>query len=214
PRTGDIGLFKIVSETSIAAGMRRIEAITGAEAIKYTQEIEKNIADIQFLLNSPRKDILIQIEKLKGALREKEKNIREIKKKLTNINGKKQNEKILEVHGISILTQIVRGLNNTELRQLADSLKQKLGSGIVILGAPTEKKVYLVISVTKDLVHRVPANVLIKEMAPLVGGGGGGRPDFAQAGGTKPEIIEKVLEESPSYIEEVLRRGNKTSNNP
>lgn len=211
-RTGDVGLFKIVSETSIAAGMRRIEAITGAEAIKYTQEIEKNIADIQFLLNSPRKDILIQIEKLKGALKEKEKEIGEIKQKLTNINCEKQNEKILEVHGISILTQIVRGLNNTELRQLADSLKQKLGSGIVILGAPTEKKVYLVISVTKDLVNRVPANVLIKDMAPLVGGGGGGRPDFAQAGGTKPEIIEKVLEESPSYIEAVLRRGNKTNN--
>ena len=82
----------------------------------------------------------------------------------------------------------------------------------MILGAPTEKKVYLVISVTKDLVNRVPANVLIKDMAPLVGGGGGGRPDFAQAGGTKPEIIEKVLEESPSYIEDVLRRGNKTNN--
>lgn len=206
-RTGDIGVFKIVSETSIAAGMRRIEAITGAKAIKYTQEMEKNIAEIQFLLNSPRKDILIQIEKLKGSLKEKEMELREIKQKLTNIHTKKQNEKIRNVQGISILTQIVRGLNNTELRQLADSLKQKIGSGIVILGAPSEKKVFLVIAITKDLVNRVPANVLIKDMAPLVGGGGGGRPDFAQAGGTKPEIIEKVLEESPSYIETVLRRG-------
>ncbi len=128
---------------------------------------------------------------------------------MTNIDGEKQNEKILEVQGISILTQIVKVLNITELRQLADSLKQKLGSGIVILGAPTGKKVYLVISVTKDLVNRVPANVLIKDMAPLVGGGGGGRPDFAQAGGTKPEVIEKVLKESPSYIEEALKRGER-----
>ncbi len=212
-RTGDIGLFKIVSETSIAAGMRRIEAITGLEAVKYTQEIEENIADIQFQLNSPRKDILMQIEKLKGALKEKEKEIREIKQKLTNIQYERDDETIRDVQGISLLTQIVRGLNNTELRQLADSLKQKIGSGIVILGAPTEKKVFLVIAVSKDLVNRVQANELIKDMAPLVGGGGGGRPDFAQAGGTKPEIIEKVLEESPSYIKDALRRGEKTKNN-
>ena len=209
-RTGDIGLFKIVSETSIAAGMRRIEAITGAEAVKYTQEMEKNIAEIQFQLNSPRKDILTQIEKLKEALKDKEKEIREIKKKLTNIQYKRDDETIRDVGGISLLTQVVKGLNNTELRQLADSFKQKIGSGIVILGAPTEKKVFLVIAVSKDLVHRIQANELIKDMAPLVGGGGGGRPDFAQAGGTKPEIIEKVLEESPSYIEDALRKGEKT----
>jgi len=212
-RTGDIGLFKIVSETSIAAGMRRIEAITGEEAVKYTQEMERSIGDIQFLLNSPRKDILLQIEKLKGSLKEKEKEIREIKQKLTNIKYERDDEKIRDVQGISLLTQIVRGLNNTELRQLADSLKQKIGSGIVILGAPSEKKVFLVIAVSKDIVNRVQANELIKDMAPLVGGGGGGRPDFAQAGGTKPEIIEKVLKESPSYIEDILKRGKKTKNN-
>ena len=210
-RTGDIGFFKIVSETSIAAGMRRIEAITGAEAVKFTQEMDKNIGDIQFLLNSPRKDISKQIEKLKGTLKEREKEIREIKQKLTNIKYLRDDEKIRDVQGISLLTQIVRGLDNTELRQLADSLKQKIGSGIVILGAPSEKKVFLVIAVSKDLVHRIQANELIKDMAPLVGGGGGGRPDFAQAGGTKPEIIEKVLKESPSYIEEALRRVKETN---
>ncbi|MFC2161269.1 alanine--tRNA ligase [Acidobacteriota bacterium] len=208
-RTGEIGLFKIMSETSIAAGMRRIEAITGAEAVKYTQDVEKSISDIQFLLNSPRKDILLQIEKLQGALKENEKEIREIKQKLTNAQYEKDDEKIRDVQGISLLTKIVRGLNNSELRLLADSLKQKIGSGIVILGAPSEKKVFLVIAVTKDLVHRIQANELIKDMAPLVGGGGGGRPDFAQAGGTKPEVIEKVLNESPSYIEGALRRVKK-----
>ena len=206
-RTGDIGLFKIVSETSIAAGMRRIEAITGAEAVKYTQEMEKDFTDIQTLLNSSRKDILTQIEKLKGSLKEKEKDLRELKQKLTNIQYKKDEGIKREVRGISLLTQIVKGLNNTELRQLADSLKQKIGSGIVILGAPEEKKVFLVIAVSKDLIKRIQADKLIKQMAPLMGGGGGGRPDFAQAGGTKPEMIEKVLEQSPSYIEKALRKG-------
>ncbi len=205
-RTGDIGLFKIIAETSIAAGMRRIEAITGAEAVKYTQEMDKNIADIQFLLNSPRKDISKQIEKLKGTLKEREKEVREIKQKLTNIKYERDDEKIRNVQGISLLTQVVRGLDHMELRQLADTLKQKIGSGIVILGAPSEEKVFLVIAVSKDLVHRIQADELIKDMAPLVGGGGGGRPDFAQAGGTKPEVIEKVLKESPSYIEEALKR--------
>ncbi len=160
-RTGDIGLFKIVSETSIAAGMRRIEAITGAEAVTYTQGLDKDIADIQFLLNSPRKDIFMQVEKLKGALKERDKEIREIKQKLTNIQYEKDDEKIRDVQGISLLTQIVRGLNITELRQLADTLKQKIGSGIVILGAPSEKKVFLLIAVSKDLVNRVQANELI-----------------------------------------------------
>jgi len=139
-RTGDIGLFKIVSETSVAAGMRRIEAITGAEAVQYIQDMDRNIADIQFVLNSSRKDILVQIEKIKGALKEKEKELREIKQKLTLTQYKRENEKIQDVQGISLLTQIVRGLENAELRQLADSLKQKIGSGIVILGAPSEKR--------------------------------------------------------------------------
>ena len=206
-RTGDIGLFKIVSETSIAAGMRRIEAVTGAQAVKYTQEMDKSMAGVQFLLNSPKKDILFQLEKLKETLKEREKEIRKMKQELTNIKYEKNDEKIQDVQGISLLTQIVKDLNNTELRQLADSLKQKIGSGIVILGAPSEKKVFLVIAVSKDLVNRIQADELIKDMAPLVGGGGGGRPDFAQAGGTKPECIEKLLKDSPSFIKDALRQG-------
>lgn len=205
-QTGEIGLFKIVSETSVAAGMRRIEALTGEKALVFTQESEVLLSAIQKSVNSPRSEILTQIEKMRGAIKEKEKENRELRKKLTNIQFLKEEggEHVREVRGIKVLTRLVKGLSSTELRELADSLKQKLGSGVVVLGAPSEKMAFLVISVSKDLTERVKADVLIGKIASVIGGGGGGREDFAQAGGTKPGSLEKVLEDIPSHIEEMI----------
>lgn len=120
-------------------------------------------------------------------------------------SSKKEDEHIHEVQGIKVLTRLVNDLNSTELRELADSLKQKMGSGVVILGVRSENKAFLVISVSKDLTERVKANDLIGKMAPAIGGGGGGREDFAQAGGTKPDLLEQVLKDSPSVIAELLK---------
>jgi len=202
--TGQIGLFKIISETSIASGMRRIEALTGEEALKYVQNSENYLDEIQDAVHSSRKDILVQIDKLKDMLKEKDKESKTLRQKLVHQKYKKIEDHIRQVKGISVISQKVPGLNNTEIRELADSLKQKISSGVIILGTTYEEKVFLVASVTKDLEKRIKANDLIKKIALLVGGRGGGRPDFAQAGGTKPELLDKTLEQSYSIVESML----------
>jgi len=202
--TGEIGLFKILSETSIAAGMRRIEAVTGEAALLHVQEEETILHEILQLMNSPKKEVMEQISKLKASVKELEKESKSLRQKMANIRYQKDTQQIQKIQDISVLTQEVKGLSMNELRELADSLKQKVGSGIIVLGASEGKKAFIVISVTKDLTDRIKANDLINEVAPLVGGGGGGRPDFAQAGGTKPDQIPNVLNNIGSIIQKII----------
>jgi alanyl-tRNA synthetase len=202
--TAQIGLFKIISEASIAAGMRRIEAITGEDALKHIQEAEELLSHVQMALNTPKNELLNQIEKLKESVKEKDKEAKVLRQKMARQEIIEKKEKVKNIKGIPVLIQEVKGLSSTELRELADSLKQKIGSGIVVLGSVSGKNVFLITAVTKDLTTRIKANDIIKEMASLIGGGGGGRPDFAQAGGTKPEKLEQVLEKSPKIIDEML----------
>jgi alanyl-tRNA synthetase len=202
--TGEIGILKIISESSIAAGMRRIEALSGEKALEYFQNTEDLLSDVVDSLNVPRKELLSQIEKLKDNLKQQEKEAKSLKQKLANLKYKAEKDRIETVKGIPVLVQRVEGLNMNELRQLADSLKQKLGSGVIILGAESEGKVLLVTAVTKDLIDRISAEVIIKKMAPLVDGGGGGRPDFAQAGGTGAAQLESTLEKSYSIIDQLI----------
>jgi alanyl-tRNA synthetase len=156
------------------------------------------------LLNSPKKDLVAQIEKLKETVKEKEKESKSLRQKMANIRYQKDHQQIQKVGNISVLTQKVEGLTMNELRELADSLKQKIGSGIVVLGTQEEKRAFLVVAVTKDLTNRVQASQIIKEIAPLVGGGGGGRPDFAQAGGTNPDQLAKVFDQIVPILEKML----------
>jgi alanyl-tRNA synthetase len=202
--TSQIGLFKIIGESSIAAGMRRIEALTGEEALKYTQETEELMIDVQTSLNSPKTGILTQIEKLKESVKAKERENKALRQKMARHELEEKEEKVKKIKGISVLVQAVKDLNNTELRELADSLKQKIGLGAVILGSVSGKKVFLVIAVAKDLTDRLKANELVKEIAPIIGGGGGGRPDFAQAGGTQPEKLDHALKKSYTIIEKMI----------
>ncbi len=204
--TGEIGLFKIVSETSIAAGMRRIEAITGEAALLHVQEEEILLQEILQLMNTSKKGIVEQIGKLKASVKDLEKESRSLRQKMANIRYHKDTHQVQKIQDISVLTQEVEGLSMNELRELADSLKQKVGSGIVVLGASEGKKAFIVISVTKDLTDRIKANDLIEEVAHIVGGGGGGRPDFAQAGGTKPEQIAYVMKNIGSIIKKFMPR--------
>jgi alanyl-tRNA synthetase len=203
--TGAIGLFKIVSESSIAAGMRRIEALTGDEAISYTQETDEILSEVQQTLNSSRNALVSQVEKLKEHLREKEKENKSLRHKLVNIKYEKEEEDVRMVKGIPVLVRKVEGLNNTEIRELADTLKQKIRSGVIILGTASDKKAFVVISVSKDLTDRIQAHEFIKKAAPLIGGGGGGRPDFAQAGGSSPENLSQLLEKSYGFIESFFK---------
>ena len=199
--TGEIGLFKIISESSIAAGMRRVEALTGAEALRHVQEADELLGDIQTILSSPRTDILSHLEKWRLSLEEKEKDIKSLRQKLLLSKTPAGEEQVRKVKGISVLAKRLDGLNMEELRSAADSLKQRLGSAVVILGAQAGDKALLVVSVTKDLAGLIPADRLIREIAPLIGGGGGGRPDFAQAGGKKADSLDRALEAGVSAVE-------------
>jgi alanyl-tRNA synthetase len=198
-------LFKIISEGSVAAGMRRIEAVTGEMALKYVQENDEMLLEIQQIINTPRKEIILQLDKLKSALKDKEKELKSIRQKMANLNFQKKEDEVRNIDGISILIKKVDGLNNSELRELADSLKQKLKSGVVVLGTISGDKVFLVTAVSKDLSPRLPAQEIIGKIAPLIGGGGGGRPDFAQAGGSKPDQLDQTLEKSFGILETMIR---------
>jgi alanyl-tRNA synthetase len=204
PATGEIGLFKIVSETSIAAGMRRIEALTGEEALKYIQETDALLQEAQSALNASRKDFLIQVDKLKELSKEREHEIKVLKKKALHQKSGKPEDHIRRIKGISVWVQKMEDMDEGEIRDLTDKLKQKIKSGIVLLGSVKGEKVFLVAGVTKDLAGRVSASDIVKRAAPLIGGGGGGRPDFAQAGGTKAGGLDHAFEESLSLIEKKL----------
>lgn len=206
-RTGEIGLFKIISETSIAAGMRRIEAMTGEEALKHVQENDRLLTDIQKTLNISKRELLSHIEKIKDIVKEKDKDIKALRQKLAHLKYTKKENKIRKIQGISVLVQKVEGLTSAELRNLADSLMQKIRSGIVVLGCSTGDKAFLVSSVSRDLTSRIQANEFIQKVAPLIGGGGGGRPDFAQAGGVRVDHLGQALHESCTILEEMLSKA-------
>lgn len=206
-RTGEIGFFKIISETSIAAGMRRIEAMTGEEALKHVQENDRLLTDIQKTLNISKRELLSHIEKTKDVVKEKDKDIKALRQKLAHLKYTKKENKIRKIKGISVLVQKVEGLTSAELRNLADSLMQKIRSGIVVLGCSTGDKAFLVSSVSKDLTSRIQANEFIQKVAPLIGGGGGGRPDFAQAGGSRVDHLGQALHESCTILEKMLGKA-------
>ncbi len=199
--TGEIGLFKIVSESSIAAGMRRIEALTGEFALRHFQEAERLLADVETSLACSRADILRHLDKLKGQLEQLERENKSLRQKLAQLQSRAGEATIRNIKGINVLAQRLDGASLEELRHLVDSLKQKIGSGVVVLGTASDGKVLLVVGVTKDLTHRLKADDLVRDIAPLIGGGGGGRPDFAQAGGKKPDQLDLALEKSYAWVE-------------
>lgn len=181
--------------------MRRIEALTGEEALKYVQETDALLHEAQAILNAPRKDFLAQIEKLKEGLKEKEHEIKVLRQKSLQQTSEQPEARVQSIKGVSVWVQKIEGLDPAETRDLTDKIKQKIKSGIVLLGSVAGEKAYLVVGVTKDLTARLSAAEIIKKTAPLIGGGGGGRPDFAQAGGANPDGLEKALQESLSFIE-------------
>jgi alanyl-tRNA synthetase len=205
--TGEIGLFKIVSEGSVAAGMRRLEAVTGQVALKYVQENAELVREVQDSLNTTQAELMSQLDKLKKGLKDSEKEIKSLRQRLANQDSRVQEEKIEKVGDISVIVKQVADVGMSELRNLADTLKQKLGSGIVVLGAVNQDKVLLVAAVSKDLTGQLPAQELIKRLAPLVGGGGGGRPDFAQAGGTRAGDLPGALRASLGIIVEMKEKA-------
>ncbi|MGB9835743.1 MAG: alanine--tRNA ligase [Candidatus Saccharicenans sp.] len=194
--SGEIGFFKIISESSVAAGLRRVEAVTGEEAFRYVKEMEQQFRQLETIFKVSRKELHVRAEKLLQQLEEKEQEIKKLKHKLLHQAGQSPEIEIKEIDGVKFVAQKFEGLDIEALRSYADSLKQKIGRGLVVLASAAEGKVLLVVAVAGDLSQKIQANRIIREIAGVVGGGGGGRPDFAQAGGSRVEMIDRALEKA------------------
>ncbi len=202
-RTGDIGLFVIVNETSVAAGVRRIEAVTGREAVVFVQRQRDGVHELCKLVKTSPQELLPRINQLLEHQRKLEKELEALKASLSSKKTFDLMDKVQEIKGLKVLVTEVEADSPKILREMMDRLKQKIKSGVVILGAKSDGKVMLIAGVTDDLTSKISANDLIKKMAALVGGGGGGRADMAQAGGSKPEKLSEALDASLKLVEEM-----------
>jgi alanyl-tRNA synthetase len=202
--TGDIGPLKIVSDSSIAAGVRRIEALTADAAIARFQVDEQVIEDLAAKFKVPLRDIPAQVDKLQEQVRRYEREIEQLKLKMAQAESSSAADSAREIGGIRVIAQRVSNLDTNGLRQLADSLSQKIKSGVVVLGQATDGKASLVARVTDDLTKRLNAGQIVREISALVGGKGGGRADMATGGGNDPANLEKALEASFETVERML----------
>ncbi|WP_193165855.1 alanine--tRNA ligase [Microbulbifer hainanensis] len=203
-RTGDIGLLRIVGESGIASGQRRIEAVTGAHALALFDQAQQRLEHAATLLKT-RPDMLAdKVEQLLANNRKLEKELAQLKTKLASGTGGDLTSQAVEVAGMKVLAASIDGADPKSLRDLADQMKNKLGSGVVLLAAPGEDKVALVAAVTKDLTKQVAAGDLMRFAAGKLGGKGGGRPDMAQGGGTDVSALPAMLSEVPEWIQSQL----------
>ena len=203
--TGDIGFFAIVAEGGVAAGVRRIEAVTGAGAVQWAQHQRTALARVIDALHVHEDQAIETIEKLQSEAKRLTRDVTELKTRIA-IGGATaaEGEDTVEVSGVRLARRKVSDLDKDALRGLADSLKTKIKSGIVVLASTNDGKVQIVVAVTPDLTARVKAGQIVKEIAPIVGGGGGGRPDFAEAGGKRPDRIDEMLDASRVVVERLL----------
>jgi alanyl-tRNA synthetase len=203
-RIGDIGVLKIVGEQSVAAGVRRIEAVTGIGALEHYQRQAQVLTEVASRLNVGEDTILATVDKLSQTVKQLEKELEAQKRKgalsqLDELVGRAQ-----IIKGVKVIAEEVGNVDREGLRQLVDSLRQKLGSGVVALGMPDDGKVALIAGVTKDLTSKVHAGKLMQAIAPHVGGKGGGRPDLAEAGGKDTSGLKTALLAVPTLVEPLL----------
>jgi alanyl-tRNA synthetase len=212
--TGDIGFFVIVAESGVAAGTRRIEALTGAGSVQWAQELRAAYDRIIDALKVNPEQAVEAIERLQTEGKRLARELTQAKTKLAMGGGSGAagaggpgGEEAVEVAGVKLARRKVADLDKDALRGLADSLKAQIKSGVVVLASTSDGKAQIVVAVTPDLTGRIKAGQIVKELAPIVGGAGGGRPDFAEAGGKQPEKIDEMLEKSRSVLEALLARN-------
>jgi alanyl-tRNA synthetase len=205
--TGDIGVFMVTEETGVAAGVRRIEAITGAPAVTRAQHDRSTLADIVSALSTTPAHAVASVQKLQADAKRLAREIDQLKMKMA-LGGSTANagspDEPIDVGGVKVITKRVSGLEKAALRGISDSLRDRMGTGVVVLASDSDGKVSLVVSVTKDLTTRLQAGRIVKELAPIVGGAGGGRPDFAEAGGKDPSKIGELLSKAPEVVRALL----------
>jgi len=199
--TGDIGSFRIIGESSIASGVRRIEALTGEAAAAYTMEQAGILRSAAMLVKDHPDHLVAKIETLLAGIKNLERESQQLKAQLAQSQAGDAQEDLISVNGVDLIVKRVTVDSTAGLRDLADRFKDRIQSGIVVLGSVAGEKVLLIAVVTKDLTDRFHAGQIVKQIAAIVGGGGGGRPDMAQAGGTRPEKLDSALEAVPGIIE-------------
>jgi alanyl-tRNA synthetase len=192
-RTGDIGVVKIRGESGVAAGVRRLEAAAGGAALELIRQRETVLREVSALLHGPAEEAAAKLEKLLAQQRELEKRIADLQGKLAGGATRDLLADARRVNGITVLATRVEGLDDKGLREMADRLRERIKSGVVVLGATRGARALLLAAVTRDLTGRYHAGDIIRQLAPMVGGGGGGRPDFAQAGGKDPTRLDEAL---------------------
>jgi len=203
-RCGEIGVFKIVAEQSSAAGVRRIDAITGDAALAEYQKSLATLRKIAALLNAGEDEVLAAVERQAQTVRQLEKQLADAKRKSAVSGVESLLESARQIKGVTVLASTVPNVDREALRQLVDTLRQKMGSGVVILGTAEDGKVALITGVTKDLTSRVHAGKLVQELARQVGGSGGGRPDLAEAGGKDTSALESAISSAYTLLERML----------
>ncbi|MGM0445816.1 MAG: alanine--tRNA ligase [Bacillota bacterium] len=202
-RTGDIGMLKIINEGSTASGIRRIEAVTGFNALDYINSQKELLTKSAQLLNSDLDDIPDKIDRMKNNIKELEKEVRSLKDKIAASKSTDLKDSIKTVNGVNLLTHKLKDVDNNALRKMADQLQNEIQSGIIVLASALDNKVLFVAKISKDLVEQgFNAGNIIGEVAKVAGGGGGGRPDMAQAGGSRVDKIDEALNRAEEIIKE------------
>ncbi|MCS6884479.1 MAG: alanine--tRNA ligase [Acidobacteriota bacterium] len=205
--TGEIGLFKLISDSSISAGVRRIEAVTGPVAIERYQQASEILDGLAHTFKVSWSDLQTQIEKLQQQLKQAEAEVSALKLKLAEKQLADAAESALSINGIKVLARRVEQLERSAMRRLADELSHKLGSSVVVLGMEDDGKAALVVRVSSDLNQKIHAGKIVKQLAAIVGGGGGGRPDLAEAGGREVAKLDDALQAAYATVEAMLSQG-------
>ena len=203
-RVGDIGLFKIVGETGISSGVRRIEAVAGRVAVAWLQDLDRSVRGLSGRLKASPDQLAERVEQLLDRSRQLEKELERLKGKLASAAGSDLAGQAQEVAGTRLIAAYLEAVDPNGLRETVDQLKNKLGSAVIVLGTAVDGSVRLVAGVTPDLTARVKAGELVNHVASQVGGKGGGRPDFAQAGGTDPSALPRALNSVADWVRDRL----------
>jgi alanyl-tRNA synthetase len=204
-RTGEIGVFKITGEQSIAAGVRRIEAISGDQALAEYQRTLNTLRSVSQLLNAGEGDVVAALERQLESTKQLEKQLEALKRKAAGSTADDLLSSVRTIENVKVLAAKVEGFDRDALRQMTDTLRQKMGSGVVVLFSADDGKVSLIAGVTKDLTSKLHAGKIVQELAKQVGGSGGGRPDLAEAGGKDTSAIESALSTVYPLIDRLLR---------
>ena len=199
-RTGDIGLFKIVMESGVAAGVRRVEAVTGEGALNWAQQLDARVREAAATLKVQPSELTQRIAQMQDAMKALEKELAIFKSKFASSQGGDLVSQATEFNGVKILSVLLEGVDSGVLRDTLDALKDKLKSAVIVLAAVTEGKVALIAGVTADTTNKIKAGELVNMVAQQVGGKGGGRADMAQAGGTQPELLQAALASVPDWV--------------